>query len=79
MGFRVVNNSKTIEEAMKSPAARDLLKCSAENNCSVRKKSPKDVKITQVLNDEEIYHETNLIKGVADNGKDIVVNKVFSK
>ena len=72
-------NVQTIGDIMDHPSTKNCLKCSTSKQNSLKKKSPKDVKIDQIPTDWEVYHETNMIKGIAGNGRNFVVNKVFRK
>lgn len=59
----LVDNSKTLEEVIKSPVTRDYLKFSQPSDKKMRKKSPKEVEITQIPEDLEIYQELDIPKG----------------
>ena len=75
----LIDNSRTIEDMMRSPNAKNYLKCSQKNNSEYRNKSPKDFKIDQIPEDTDVYQEINIIKGKAKNSNNLVVNKIFRK
>ena len=64
---------------MRSPNAKNYLKCSQKNNSEYRNKSPKDFKIDQIPEDTDVYQEINIIKGKAKNSNNLVVSKIFRK
>ncbi|CAI2363752.1 unnamed protein product [Moneuplotes crassus] len=75
----MVQNSKTIEDMVKTPRNGSYLQCSASKDSPMRKKSPKEIKIVQVPEETDLYQETNLVKGRAPNSKNFIVNKIFKK
>ena len=49
-------------DLIRSPNAKNYLKCSQPNDKSYRNKSPKEFKIDQIPEDTDVYQEINIIK-----------------
>ena len=75
----LMDNSKTIEDILKSPTAQGYLSWSLPKDKSIRNKSPKEVKIDQIPEDSDVYQEITIVKGKAKNNNNFVVNKMFKK
>mmetsp|Transcript_32756 Transcript_32756/g.29040 ORF Transcript_32756/g.29040 Transcript_32756/m.29040 type:complete len:144 (+) Transcript_32756:464-895(+) len=75
----MMENSKTIDDIIKSPEEGSYLKLNDSKSSSIRKKSPKEIKIEHIPEDTDIYQEINVLKGKAAGNKNFIVNKVFKK
>lgn len=73
----LMDNSRTVEDMIRSPAGRNYLSWNDSKDKSFRNRSPKEIKIDEIPEDIEVYQEINIIKGKSKNSHNFVVNKVF--